>query len=176
MCLGQRVTKSVGPKTFQDFKSVHWSGPPHLSQPCTAHRGGSFAASMGHQAETSQVFSFSLYSTHLPVWIPSGGWGVVRGPKKHKCENHRHIMSSTQARDYLFALFNPSSFNFHETSFEPQSYIRQPNQRMHWTISFFKKRLGENTERPWIAVGFFGFFARKDSERGAKQGVFSCLV
>lgn len=175
MCLGQRVTTSVGPRTFQDFLSDHWSGPPHLSQPCSSP-GGLFRCLDGTPGGDFTGFQlpFILYTpSGLDPWV---GWGGAKGPKKHKCENCRHILNSTQARDYLFMLFSPSSFNFHQTSFEPQTYIRKPKQRTHRTVSFFKKRFGENTERPWIAVGSFGFFARKDAEKGAEQGMFSRLA
>lgn len=51
---------------------------PACPHPAT-HRGASSAASAGHQADTSQVLSFPLYTIHLPVWIPVG-W---RGSQKH---------------------------------------------------------------------------------------------
>lgn len=138
MCLGWRVTKSVGPRTFHDFSSAHWSGPSHLTPPPPQLTGGRLPLPRWDTRQRLHRSSASLYILHTfrSGSLVGGGVGV-KGPEKHRCENRGRIMNSTQARDYLFMLFNPSNFSFHETPFEPQTYIRKLKQGTHRTTSFF---------------------------------------
>lgn len=119
----------------QDFSSAHWSGPPHLS-PKLQLTGGPLPLPRWDTRRRLHKSSASLYTLYtFRSGSLVGGGGGVKGPEKHRCENHECIMNSVSARDSLLMLFNPSSFSFHKTQFEPQTYIRQPKQGTRQTVS-----------------------------------------